>query len=648
MRKKDEMNEMTVMRPLSARVSMYVLLITALVFGTAFFIFYSSARKQVQIEVEHHAAESLNNLVLHIDEVLYAVEVAVQNNSWQVEECMDTPDSLYGILKRLLEGNPVIIGSAVAFEPDFYPEKGRLFSPYAYRSGDDIVYKQIGTDDYEYHCMDWYQIPKLLDTPYWSEPYFDTGGAEVIMTTYSLPLHDNDGRIFAIFTADLSLQWLTEKVNSLKLYPDSYSFMIGRGGAYLVHPRAERILNETVFTATSDMEDTTATAIGRSMMRGETGFATLNNDDYSTSYVFYAPMSRTGWSVATACTYDDIFSGVDRIRTIVLIISVVGLVFLLVFCFVLIHNQIRPLTRLAVASRNIAHGDLTTPLPPVRKRSDEVGVLYDSFGYMQHSLEEYIKELADTTARKERIESELRIASDIQMGMIPKSFPPFPDRNDIDLYAKLIPAKEVGGDLYDFFVQDECLYFTVGDVSGKGVPASLLMAVTRSLFRNMASRLRSPAAIVSSLNDSLAESNESGMFVTFFMGVLDLKSGMMTYCNAGHNPPVRTEADGASGFLDMTPNLPLGVLEGFPYREQVAELGKGTMLFLYTDGVTEAESPDKIQFSPEKLLAVLSTLATDDTEAVIRDVLQEIHAHASGAEQNDDITMLCLRYQPSN
>lgn len=645
--KKDVMKEMSVMRSLSARVSMYVLIVTVFVFAAAFLIFYTSARKQVQIEVEHHAAESLNNLVLHIDEVLYAVEVAVQNNSWQVEECMDTPDSLYGILGRFLESNPVIIGSAVAFEPDFYPEKGRLFSPYAYRNGDEIVFKQIGTDDYEYHYMDWYQIPKLLDSPYWSEPYFDTGGAEAIMTTYSLPMHDSEGNIFAVFTADLSLQWLREKVNSLKLYPNSYSFMIGRGGAYLVHPRAERILNETIFTATCEMEDTTVASIGRSMMRGETGFATLNNDDYSTSYVFYAPMNRTGWSVATACPYDDIFSGVDRIRTIVMIISAAGLVFLLVFCFMLIRNQIRPLTRLAAAARNIAHGDLATPLPPVRKRSDEVGVLYDSFGYMQHSLEEYVRELADTTARKERIESELRIASEIQMGMIPKIFPPFPERKDIDLYAKLIPAKEVGGDLYDFFVQDGCLYFTVGDVSGKGVPASLLMAVTRSLFRNMASHLKSPAAIVSSLNDSLAESNESGMFVTLFVGVLDLKSGMLTYCNAGHNPPVRTETDGTAGFLDMIPNLPLGVIEGFPYQEQVEPFGRGAMLFLYTDGVTEAESPDKQLFSPERLLEVLGTLAGGSPDKVIAEVLQEIHAHASGAEQNDDITMLCLRYLPS-
>lgn len=633
----------------STRVSLHILLIAGIVFSVAFVIFYHSARRQVQADAERHARSSLTNTVLQIDAVLHAVEVAVANNACQVARLVHRPDSLYGVVRQMLAANPLISGSAIAFEPDYYPERGRFFSPYAYRTagGDSIAVKQLGTDNYDYHHMDWYQIPKLLDKPYWSEPYFDDGGGEIIMTTYSLPLYDGEGRQYAIFTADLSLQWLTQLVNSLQLYPHSYNLMIGRSGAYLAHPYTERILDETIFTATLDMADTTITALGRRMTAGGEGFVTIQNDDsLSTSYIFYAPVKRSGWSMAVACTYKDIFSGVDSMRTRVLAIALAGLLVLLLFCLYDIRQLVRPLRRLADATRSIAQGNLTAPLPPLRRRNDEMGMLYDSFRHMQHSLADYMDELARTTANKERIESELRIASDIQMGMIPKIFPPFPDRRDIDLYATLTPAKEVGGDLYDFFVEDDRLYFTVGDVSGKGVPASLLMAVTRSLFRTMAPHFKAPADVVGALNDALSESNESNMFVTLFLGVLNLKDGTLRYCNAGHNAPVRFGNAGTPDFIPVHPNLALGLFKGFPYQEQEMTLEAGTSLLLYTDGVTEAEDPAQQLFSDERLLSLLAREARSRPAQVVERLMQAIRTHAAEAEQNDDITILCLNYAP--
>lgn len=276
-----------------------------------------------------------------------------------------------------------------------------------------------------------------------------------------------------------------------------------------------------------------------------------------------------------------------------------------------------------------------------------MGILYDSFDHMQHSLADYMDELASTTAKKERIESELRIASDIQMGMIPKIFPPFPNRKDIDLYATLTPAKEVGGDLYDFFVEDDRLYFTVGDVSGKGVPASLLMAVTRSLFRTMAPHFKTPAEIVASLNDALSDSNESNMFVTLFLGVLNLKDGTLHYCNAGHNAPVRFGSPGGgSAFIPVQSNLVLGLFKGFSYQEQTIKLEADTSLLLYTDGVTEAEDPCQQLFSDERLLRLLAGEVYTRPAEVVEHLMHAIRTHAGEAEQNDDITILCLNYTP--
>ncbi len=629
----------------STRVSLCILLATGAIFAIAFIIFYHSARILVKDESIKHAEAALSNTILQIDNVLHSIEVAVDNMAWIIPEHISEPDSMYSVVHRLLENNPIIMGSTVAFEPHYYPAKGSFYSPYAYRQNDSIFCMQLGSVNYDYHHMDWYQIPKLLDTAYWSEPYYDDGGGEMIMSTYSLPMYDIKGDMYAIFTADISLKWLTEMVNSLKIYPNSYNLMIGRSGTYLAHPFPERILDETIFTATLDMEDSSVMELGRQMVEGKQGNLTLHNDDsLSTSYVFYAPIERTGWSVAVVCTHKDVFAGVDDIRTVVLIIAGIGLFMLLVFCIYIIRQLTNPLTRLADSTLSIASGNLNTPLPPIKRRNDEMGKLYASFDFMQRSLSDHIKELEITTAKKERIESELRIASEIQMGMIPKVFPPFPDRDDIDIFAILVPAKEVGGDLYDFFIEEGKLYFTIGDVSGKGVPASLLMAVTRSLFRTMASYLRTPSAIVSSLNDSISETNHSAMFVTLFLGILDLKTGALRYCNAGHNAPILINTRNEAAFMDIVPNLPLGVFTGFPYQEQETILTPGSWLFSYTDGVTEAENYNQELFSDERLLEIIKRQQQMKPADRVRDIVRQVQYHASGAEQNDDITMLCLHY----
>ena len=230
------------------------------------------------------------------------------------------------------------------------------------------------------------------------------------------------------------------------------------------------------------------------------------------------------------------------------------------------------------------------------------------------------------------------------MGMIPKIFPPFPERDDLELAAKLVPAKEVGGDLYDFFIDDEKLYFIIGDVSGKGIPASLVMAVTCRLFRSVASYLNKPEEIIASLNDSLADGNESNMFCTAFLGVLDLTTGHLRYCNAGHNAPLIIGADGRVALLDVVPNLPLGLFGGFPYEGQEIQIDKQTMLYLFTDGVNEAENNVKEQFGDLRLEGLLRRNATLEPGDIIAATLSEVEHHADGAEQSDDITVMCIKY----
>ena len=250
------------------------------------------------------------------------------------------------------------------------------------------------------------------------------------------------------------------------------------------------------------------------------------------------------------------------------------------------------------------------------------------------------RRMAEMKAAQERIESELRIARDIQMSMVPSIFP---EREGLDMFAQMTPAKEVGGDMYGYVLLGDKLYFAVGDVSGKGVPASLFMAQTTRLFRTLAAQGMMPAEICTRMNNALNEDNEQGMFVTMFLGLLDLQTGHLSFCNAGHNPPIVGGGDNRGDFLEMQPNAPIGLFPDLEYEGEEIESVKGRALFIYTDGLNEAENPQQEQFGDERLLSILRDTHFDSAQQVIESLKEEIENHRKGAEPNDDLTMMCIR-----
>jgi len=249
-------------------------------------------------------------------------------------------------------------------------------------------------------------------------------------------------------------------------------------------------------------------------------------------------------------------------------------------------------------------------------------------------------QLEETTTAKERIESDLRIARNIQMGMVPSRFP---ERPDLDLYASMTPAKEVGGDLYGYYLDGDQLYIALGDVSGKGVPASLFMAQATRLFRTLAAQHMSPADICTNINNALSgEDNETSMFVTMFLGLIDLKTGHLNFCNAGHNPPVLLR-DGKAEFIEMIPNAPIGLWPELPYEGEEIESIMDCPLFVYTDGLNEAENRQQEQFTDERLLDILANVPFESSQQTIEMLRAEVEKHRDGADPNDDLTMLCVK-----
>ena len=252
-----------------------------------------------------------------------------------------------------------------------------------------------------------------------------------------------------------------------------------------------------------------------------------------------------------------------------------------------------------------------------------------------------IRHLQTVRDEKNRIEDELNIARGIQQTMLPKTFPPYPDRDDIDVFAMLTPAREVGGDFYDFLIRDEKLFFCIGDVSGKGVPAALLMAVASSTFRTLSSRESLPNDIMTAMNETLAKENEYNMFITLFIGVLDIPSGMLKYCNAGHKAPILVKTNGQQE-LEIDANLPVGVFSDFQYTMQEVAIEPQTTVFMYTDGLTEAEDANKKLFGIER---IFDTIKDKQPRVLINDMDSAVHAFVGDTEQSDDLTMLAIQYK---
>ena len=329
------------------------------------------------------------------------------------------------------------------------------------------------------------------------------------------------------------------------------------------------------------------------------------------------------------------------------IVFIVGLTSLFVFCTWAIYNMVKPLRQFAESAISIAQGDMDAPLPEIQSK-DELLQLRNAFDHMQHSLRKHISDLQTTTASKERLQSELKIAHDIQMGMIPTAFP---QRQDLDLFASMTPAKEVGGDLYDFIIEGDELFFIIGDVAGKGVPASLYMAVTRTLFRNLAGNYQSAANIVREMNHAIASTNDSFIFVTVFVGVLDMKTHHLTYCNAAHNAPVMITAEGECSLLEVETNLPVGVEDRYNYGEQQIDFPPGSALLLYTDGLTEAmyfaSDGSRKLFGEDRVLHDIKKNSRASASEVIDFLKQHVAVFADGTEQSDDLTMLFLRHGKS-
>jgi phosphoserine phosphatase RsbU/P len=638
--------QLNINKSLASRIVFYVLTFCVLLFLISLSVFYVFSKKQIE-EMTYKNAEILtNNTVLKTEQIIAPITKIATNYKWIIENRNLSCDSIFEITKKVVENNPEILGCAIAFEPNYFKEKGKYFAPYSYRENGTIKSLQLGNAEYEYFIMDWYQIPVKTEKAYWTEPYYDTGGANALMTTYSVPFFRTEKgikKLAGIFTIDLALDWFTNIISSVRILKTGYCSVISKNGSFITHPNKEWIMNQTIFSVAEELHNPELRQIGRDMQQGKTAFVSSTLRGIKRK-MYYTTLPSSNWTLAVIFPVSEMYLPLQKITITLIILIAFGLILLTFIVTRIVSKQLAPLSLFSRSALEVAGGNFNNPLPEITTR-DEMKDLHDSFAHMQKDLTKYIENLKSTTSAKEKIESELRIAREIQMGMIPKIFPPFPNLTEIDLYAMMEPAKEVGGDLYDFFlIDDKHLCFAIGDVSGKGVPASLFMAITRTLLRTVAPKQLSPSEIVKILNQSLSQGNDSSMFVTFFIGIINVETGHLKYANAGHNPPVIIHSDGTIEMFEITKNIPIGLFEDYEYEEKERTLAKNDRLFLYTDGITEAENWDQELYSEEKLLNCLSTVKNNEPIEIVMSVAKDVVIHVNDYLQSDDLTMMCIIY----
>ncbi len=529
-----------------------------------------------------------------------------------------------------------------------------------YFIADDISARKMPT--FDPRLRPWYITAKAAGQLTWSDVFDDADGRGLAVTCAS-PYRDADGNIRGVVGLGSLLNFLSDIVLETKVGDTGYAFVLNERGQMIISPTIQKDVDGKIIREELlESENAALREAAEKMVHAESGMALVEIGGVP-HYMAYAPMSVVPWSFAALITVEEALapateneqaimrltdSALESIdRTILTMLCVFAALVLLVVVAVSIVARrfssalTHPISQLQSGVSRIAAGQLDERVTV--ETEDEIGDLARSVNRMAADLKDHINSLQRVTAEKERIGAELSVATQIQASMLPCLFPAFPDRSDFDIYASMDPAKEVGGDFYDFFlVDDDHLCVVIADVSGKGVPAALFMVIAKTLIKNNATNGIAPKAVFEIVNDLLCENNEAGMFVTAFMGCLTLSTCEFRYVNAGHNPPLIRRAGGQYQMLPCKPGFVLAGMEGVRYREESMRLGVGDTLVLYTDGVTEAVNPEDELFGDPRLLEAANAVAAAPPQAFIAKIKQEITRFARGAEQADDITLLAL------
>ena len=589
-----------ILRSSRIRNSLGVIICAAVLLELISALQYYNAHRVVERELERRAEAQMWFKAILIKGMLNKTEQLLYDYGWNIQSTLANPDLVGSELRFMVDANPDVLSAGMAFTPGYYSSRDSLFELFAKMEQGRSMSQQIASATHDYTRMAFYANTVELGEPNWTDPYIDStnySNREMLITTHAMPMKDLQGRLAGVFAIDVSLDWLSDTLNARQAYPSSFDLLLTESGSLICKPSPQhanvddvdqvvRLINDSTVARENSSSGLTKVIEFRSNIDGDVG------------YIFYANMKgKPHWQLAIVCYDKEVYGPLNRMRYMLLLSMLAAMALL---------------------------------------------------GFIVYRFARNARNLHLASIEQERIGSELRIARELQMSMLPLNSGSFPERDDINVLGLLKPAREVGGDLYDFFVRDEKLFFCIGDVSGKGVPSALVMSVAHALFFSTSSHESNPAYVMRIINETACRNNERNMFVTFFIGVLDLPTGRLRYCNAGHDAPIVIGKEDVK-LLPVKANLPLGVIDDYQYEGQEACIEPGSSLFLYTDGLTEAMDKQHNQFGLQRAFDTLERYCGMDNvvlEEMLQSVSIAVEEFVNGATQSDDLTLMAIRYTP--
>jgi serine phosphatase RsbU (regulator of sigma subunit)/HAMP domain-containing protein len=722
-----------------------------LVVSVIFFLVVSNHNsKKIRSIFKGNLKDSAKNLSFStlnkIESILKAVEKVPQQIAISLEASTYTKEDLLSILRQTVHNNSEIYGSTIAFEPYMFDPNELYFAPYFYKHKDEVRHKYIGSESYKYFSWDWYKIPKETNNSMWSEPYYDEGAGNIIMSTFSVPFYRNikgERKLAGVVTADISLKWLQEMVSSIKIAETGYAFLISKKGTVVTHPKQELIMNQSITSLGEKFNRPRIHKLEQVMENGET--ILISEKHLFTSediWLFHTPLPSNGWSLGVIFPKEELLIGVNKLQMELKAFVAVGMSLLMLVIWFIARSITRPLGILTNATEQMATGK-TCDLVSKIDSKDEVGRLAKSFCAMEREINNHIQQIEDIsklpgenpnpifragatrevlyankaagtvlkdwnikvgnslpvifhesietalslkenqklelghgdklfnfelmpvvesayiniygrditkvrkaekqlekmTLERNRIESEVKLATLVQEGFLPESPPNLPK---YEFSAHTVPAKFVGGDFYDFIELDSNqLGIVLGDVSGKGVSAALFMARLMSDIRYVSLIDPDPVQVISQLNNILVKRSRKGMFATASYLLLDVENRMLKICNAGHHA-LMIRRDGNILEAGKAGGIPLGIMENSNYIGEDFSLLPGDLVFLYSDGAVEPVNPQMEQFGMERIQSILLK-SEGKPEETLKEISDSIKQFTQDAPQFDDMTFLMFK-----
>ncbi len=565
------------------KIVFYIVIITVPMFIVSLYLIQKFVSSELT-KSEYRQAQLINlNTLKNIESFLNKTSAFTVKAATMIETVPENYQKILPFLKENVEKKPAVFGSALALDPGSPLKK--LYCKYYYRSGDSIREKWLMPPKYDYLHSAWYYKVKQSRKPAWSEPYFDKGGGEVYMTTYSYPVIDQHKHFLGVVTADVELNTLSRKIQRLAKDKSEHIILVSRTGFLLSHPNRKFNLKQTIFKYADFIGSKELKIAAGEMVKGKSGIYSINLPDGKyTLYTMY--VAQTSWSIGIFLKNSVLFRPLTQLKRWLLLIMFADIVLILLMVMI-ISNQLKK-----------------------------------------------------SVAAEEKIKNEFVLASRIQQQFLPK-------KRDIteqgfSLSGVMLPAKEVGGDFFGYKKTEENLIFYVGDVSGKGVPASLFMMASQMLIENAIDEKCDPAFVLGKVNGKLSRISSTGMFATLIVGVVNLKTKELTFSVAGH-PPFIINTNGAISSPITVFAPPVAVFEDLSYQNSTLRLDGNTTIVAFSDGVSEAENTQREFFGTERIARTLQNMENSNSVDIKNKLLHDIQTYTSGQEQSDDLTIVVVK-----